>query len=128
LKSALRQATGTPSRPFPVPFPDAFEKEVSALGGYLSQNAPVADFLVRRLIIDLGGTTEKKLIAQAGPGLATELAAARTRLAAAGYPVPAVEARTRYAWIREKTTGCVSRGLPKHQDWTSKIDAVLTHR
>ena len=43
------------------------------------------------------------------PAVGRQVQAARQRLVAAGCPVPAVEARTRYGWIREATAGCVQR-------------------
>jgi ferrous iron transport protein B len=42
--------------------------------------------------------------------------------------VPAVEARTRYAWIRQSTAGCVQRPEQRPVTWTDRIDRVLTHR
>src|SRR5438552_2944308 len=61
-------------------------------------------------------------------GIRSAVQAARQRLAAAGCPVPAVEARTRYRWIREALAGCVTR--PEHRvlGWTDRLDQVLTHR
>ncbi len=53
---------------------------------------------------------------------------ARERLAQAGCPVPAVEARARYGWIREVTAGCVERPAQRPVTWTDRIDRVLTHR
>jgi ferrous iron transport protein B len=54
--------------------------------------------------------------------------AARTRLAGAGCPVPAVEARARYGWIREVTAGCVQRPAKRPVTWTDRLDRVLTHK
>ena len=42
--------------------------------------------------------------------------------------MPALEARTRYAWIREATAGCVQRPAQRPVTWTDRIDRVLTHR
>jgi ferrous iron transport protein B len=53
---------------------------------------------------------------------------ARARLAAAGCPVPAVEARARYGWIREVTAGCVQRPARRPVTWTDRLDRVLTHK
>ena len=65
LKRAIGAAaeTGVPvCRPV---FPDAFEREVAVLGGALGSDVP--DYLVRRLLLDVGGYTEKRL---QGQGLA----------------------------------------------------------
>ena len=88
-------------------FPEAFEREVKRFTK--SSAADVPDFLVRRLLLDVGGYTEKRLVDRLGADVAERVQRGRARLASAGCPVPAVEARTRYAWIREATAGCVQR-------------------
>jgi ferrous iron transport protein B len=107
------------------PFPDAFEKEAVALGQKL---AGVSAFLVRRLLLDIGGYTEKRLTGGNGRALGDEVQAARQRLANAGCKVPEVEARARYAWIRQVTAGCVQRPAQRPVTWTDRLDRVLTHR
>ena len=54
--------------------------------------------------------------------------AARQRLTAAGCGVPGVEARTRYAWIRHATDGCIARPAKRPVTWTDRLDRILTHR
>jgi ferrous iron transport protein B len=126
----LREAIATAARsgrpPKAPTFPEAFEREVEALYQTLGGEVPM--FLVRRLVLDVGGYTEKRLIERWGPGIADRVGALRERLAAAGCGVPAVEARARYAWIREATTGCVQRPAVRPVTWTDRIDRVLTHR
>ena len=61
-------------------------------------------------------------------GSAAERAECCQRLSAAGCPVPAVEARTRYAWIREATHGCLTRPAKRPVNWTDRIDRVLKRR
>ncbi len=140
LKEAVRSAlhTGPPTRR-PV-FPVAFETETARLGERLNQgNARgeeaalangqgVEEFLLRRLLLDVGGHTEKRLAARAGAGLADDVSAARQRLADAGCAVPGIEARTRYAWIREAVQGCVQRPTAPPVTWTDRLDRLLTHR
>jgi len=75
----------------------------------------------------VGGNTEQRL-EERHEDLKAKVQAARERLAAAGCPVPAVEARTRYAWIREKTTGCIERPTERRITWTDRLDRVLTHK
>src|SRR5438105_4210951 len=86
-------------------FPEPFEREVEKLQTALGPD--VEPFLLRRLLLDVGGSVERRLTEQFGPGVAERTATARQRLAAAGCPVPLVEARTRYAWIKAITAGCV---------------------
>src|SRR5262249_42993789 len=78
-------------------FPEPFEQEVRTLR--MSLASDIEPFLVRRLLLDVGGYIETKLENQ-DPKLNERIQEARRRLETAGCPVPAVEARTRYAWIR----------------------------
>lgn len=105
-------------------FPEPFEREVSHLHEHIGGH--VAPFLVRRLLLDVGGYTETRLAAT-HHDLADDVRQARERLAAAGCGVPAVEARARYGWIRQATSGCVERPSKRPVTWTDRIDRVLTH-
>jgi ferrous iron transport protein B len=111
--------------PATVVLPAAFEHEVGQLHDHIGGG--VAPFLVRRLLLDVGGYTEKRL-AECHHDLPDDVRAARRRLAEAGCPVPAVEARARYGWIRQATAGCVRRPAVRPVTWTDRIDRVLTHR
>jgi ferrous iron transport protein B len=126
LKQAIAEATRAVHPTKSPSFPEAFEREVKALretGG-----DGVAPFLLRRLLLDVGGYTERRLVPRFGPDLSDRVQAARQRLAAAGCPVPAVEARARYGWIREALAGCLERPAQRPIAWTDRIDRVLTHR
>jgi ferrous iron transport protein B len=115
-------------------FPAEFERAVSALERCMAVSAngdvrgQVPSFLARRLLLDIGGYTEARLTRNASPELRQAIDAARQMLANAGCPVPAVEARTRYAWIRQRTAGCVERLPVPGTSWTDRLDRVLTHR
>lgn len=128
LKQAVADAAARgETAPGPT-FPEAFEREVTGLEDALGGHVP--PFLVRRLLLDVGGYTEQRL-ADRGNGHADVgdlLKAARQRLTDAGCGVPAVEARTRYAWIRRATHECVRRPAQRPVTWTDRIDRVLTHR
>src|SRR5439155_1849085 len=76
-------------------FPETFEHEASQLHDHIGGDLPAV--LVRRLLLDVGGFTEQRL-ADLHHDLPHDVQMARTRLAAAGCPVPAVEALTRYSW------------------------------
>jgi len=120
LATTIAAAVGNPP-PARVPFPEPFEREVDALAERLPE---VESFLLRRLLTDLGGSAEAQFAAGHGPALT----AARKRLEEAGCPVPAVEARTRYAWIRRATAGAVTRPQTPPLTATDRIDRVLTHK
>jgi ferrous iron transport protein B len=125
LKRALAAAVADPHVSCGPTFPEAFEREAAALGLAAGSVPP---YLVRRLLLDVGGYTEEVLTQNHANGLADEVRAARLRLADAGCPVPAVEARTRYAWIRAATTPCVHRAAHPPVSWTDRLDRVLTHK
>jgi ferrous iron transport protein B len=107
-------------------FPVAFEREVAALQEAVG--GEVAPFLVRRLLLDVGGYTERRLAERHGAPVAALVPAARQRLTQAGCPVPGVEARTRYGWIRDVTAGCVQRPDQRPVTWTDRLDRLLTHK
>jgi ferrous iron transport protein B len=107
-------------------FPAEFECEVAQLSHRLGDREPA--FLVRRLLLDTGGYVETLLTQRHGAALLDEVRSARQRLAQAGCAVPAIEARTRYAWIRSATAGCVERPAQRVVTWTDRLDRVLTHR
>jgi ferrous iron transport protein B len=111
--------------PHSPPFPDALAAETGALANTLNNGVPA--FLVRRLLLDVGGYTEQRLAAHDG-ALAAQLRAARQRLAGTGCRVPDIEARARYAWIRQVTTGCVQRPPHRPITWTDRLDRILTHK
>jgi ferrous iron transport protein B len=107
-------------------FPELFEREVCHLSQVMSEREPI--FLVRRALLDVGGYTEKLLTQKHGERLAAEIQEARKRLGQAGCGVPAVEARTRYGWIRTAVSPCLRRPAQRPVTWTDRLDRVLTHR
>jgi ferrous iron transport protein B len=127
LKQAIARAQAT-SAPCcngkGVVFPEAFEREVLVLGSEVQ--AP--RYLLRRLLLDVGGNTERFLLARQSNGLLAKVTSSRERLEEAGCPVPAVEARARYAWIRSVTKDCVRRPRERVVTWTDRLDRILTHK
>jgi ferrous iron transport protein B len=124
LRRAAAEAAEGGAPPAGPAFPDVFEGEVARLGARLPA---VPRFLLRRLLLDAGGYAEARWTGR-DQDLAAELRAARARLAASGCKVPDVEARTRYAWIRRATVGCVARPAERPVSGTDRLDRVLTHR
>jgi ferrous iron transport protein B len=123
LRAAISRAAVAATAPTCRPvFPPAFEQEVTGLRAHLGEGVP--EYLTRRLLLDAGGYVEERL---GGPD-ADLLRRARQRLQEAGCPIPAVEPRTRYAWIREALTGCVQRPAQRPASGTDRLDRVLTHR
>jgi ferrous iron transport protein B len=126
LREAIAAAAEAGKAPDGPAFPEPFEREVRNLHEAVGAAEPI--FLVRRLLLDVGGYTEQCLATRLGAGLRDQVSLARGRLTEAGCPVPAVEARSRYGWIREVTTGCIHRPSERRTTWTDRIDHLLTHR
>jgi ferrous iron transport protein B len=125
LRQAVAEAAAEGRSAPGAAFPAAFEQEVQTLQEALGDGVPC--FLVRRLLLDVGGYTETRLGRQ-HPEISHLLTEARRRLAAAGCGVPAVEARTRYGWIRQATVGCVQRPAQRPVTWTDRLDRILVHK
>jgi ferrous iron transport protein B len=107
-------------------FPEAFENEVQHMHEFLNNDEP--RFLLRRLLLDVGGETEKRLAQKHGPGLTEEVKAARQRLTQGGFVLAGIEARIRYGWIRQAVAGCIHRPLKRVVTWTDHLDKILTHK
>jgi ferrous iron transport protein B len=124
-RALLAAAEGPVAARGPI-FPAAFEAEVAALQAELGDEVP--GFLTRRLLLDVGGYVEQWLVGQRGEQLKQYLVAARHRLAEVGCPVPAVEARTRFGWIRSVVSAAVTKPPVRPVTITDRLDTVLTHR
>ena len=112
-----------------VVFPEPFEREVAGLADRFGGQVPKC--LVQRLLLDSGARLEQHLnrLAPLFRGdLQTAIREARERLDRAGCAAPLVEARARYAWIRQMLAGCLQRPAHTPVSWTDRLDRVLTHR
>ncbi len=90
---------------------------------------PVPDFIIERMLLDIGGQAETEYAQRPQlSGLVEQLRSYRERLAQSGHRVPAVETKSRYAWIRQHITGCVVQHDRNENSISDRIDRVLTHR
>ena len=126
LVKAVRAAAEGTTSPQPLAFPELFEKEVAGLQKELGNEVP--GFLIRRLLLDVGGYIEQWMLGSHDEKLKQKLMSSRTRLAEAGLAVPAVEARTRFGWVRGAVTAAITRPAVRPVTWTDKLDKILTHR
>jgi len=106
-------------------FPEAFERERNILDGELPGVEP---FLIQRLLLDVGGHIENTLAKRFGPELVENVLRARDRLRENGCQVPAVEARTRFGFIRQALAGCIERPATRPVTFGDKLDRFLTHK
>ncbi len=130
LKQALIDAVNH-VRPADIsPFPAPFQQEVEQLVGKTSagEGAAMPRYLVERLLLDTSGYLASSGLPGVDEALLTSVREARQRLAAAGLPVPAVEAIARYGWVGEVLKGVVTRPDRSQPTLSDRIDAVLTHR
>lgn len=107
-------------------FPESFENEVTRLHRFAGAQEPT--FLIRRLLLDVGGHAEKHLTEKHGHALVEEVKASRQRLVQAGSTLAGIEAHIRYGWIRKRTLGCIERPKTRPVAWTDTLDKILTHR
>ena len=126
LKAAIANSLQQPRPAFGPQFPEAFEVEIARLKLFTNLSEPT--FLLRRLLLDVGGYAEKRLTEKHGAALVEELKASRQRLVQAGFTLAGIEARIRYAWIRKATAGCIKRPAIRPVTWTDRLDKVLTHK
>jgi ferrous iron transport protein B len=130
LKTVLAETATGSAAPRENPFPAAFQQHTAELAAWLNKQTaqPLSPFLVERLLLDGDGYLERELLNGAAAAGSQKLRAARDALAAAGLPVPAVEAMARYDWVARVLDG-ISRRPDDHQPTaTDRIDAVLTHK
>ena len=133
LKSAVADAVDSPPEKVASPFPEAFQREVAALaqvagGGTTKDTGRQPRYLLERMLLDVGGYLCNSPSAGVSPELLGEVVQARERLKAAGVPIPAVEALSRYEWAGRVLTGVVKRPVQRPITWSDKLDRVLTHR
>jgi ferrous iron transport protein B len=135
LRVALRDLVGSRRLPAPVlvhAVPDGLRagiellKERAGRAAATSFGRELHAFEYLRGLVDEGGHAETRLHA-AGAGVAEALREARAK-ARGAIPLSAVEAQSRYRWIRQIVAGCVRRDEHPPASWTDRLDAVLTHR
>jgi len=131
LQEVLLAAAQQPAPSLHPLFPEEFVRTAGGLvdGAAAGNGDGVASaFLLRRALLDVGGHTEKRLAAQYGHQFRERVAAARQHLAEAGLPVTALEAKTRYGWIRERLQGCVARPVQRKVTFSERLDRLITHK
>jgi ferrous iron transport protein B len=130
LASSLSEIANGSDAPRENPFPPEFQRHASEFAAWLKVNSPhpVPNFLIERLLLDGDGYLEGELLNGTAAEGSQKLQAARESLAAAGLPVPAVEAMARYDWVARVLDGVSRRPNDHRPTTTDRIDAVLTHK
>jgi ferrous iron transport protein B len=131
-KACSETAVSTPADVFPP----QFDAEVAGLAAAYAEHSgtePPPRYLLRRLLLDTSGYLQSRL-SPGGDGtkndgpLAAAVTQSRERLKAAGMPVPAVEAMSRYAWVGKVVDGAVRRAEIRPDTLTDRIDRIVTDR
>jgi ferrous iron transport protein B len=125
LKAALARAAENPNSPPDSPFPEAFRREVADLQQQLPD---MPRYLVERLLLDTSGYLERAALPGVDKAVRGQIRAARERLAAAGAPVPGVEAMARYGWVGQVLEGVIERGAERRLTASDRADKILTHK
>jgi len=125
LRKALVAAPGSKA-----PSPPAMPADVDSAAAELVVGIvpAIPGFLSRRLLFDIGGSTESWFLATHGDRHRPAIDAARERLKAAGLAVPGVEAKARYGFIRPITAAAVRKPERRPTTWTDRFDRALTHK
>ena len=130
LKAAIAAAVEDAARSPTSPFPDEFCDEVEKLAARANANGSEAlpRYLIERILLDTSGYLAHSAVERIDPQLLEEVKQARVRLAAAGLPVPGVEAMFRYQWAGKVLAGVVTRPKERRTTFSDRVDRVLTHR
>jgi len=135
LRARLCEALATRRLPRPVvdfALPDGLRSGVDHLqqgAGAAAERAigrPLHSFEILRGLVDEGGHAERRLRA-AGGDVESSLREARRKVGSS-IPLSALEAQSRYRWIRQIVAGCVRRDAHPPASWTDRLDSLLTHK
>ena len=134
LKAALQRVLAPEyvSALRPPQFPESLQREVRDLTESLIEERhhigrTIGSPEAFRVIVDHGGYAETRLAKLLGPAFADKLHGHRTRARTNGS-LAAVEAKARYAWVREVFQDGVVRPDSRIKSRSENIDFYLTHR
>src|SRR5262249_33090047 len=138
LKRALARAIEAPDAIVrESPLPAGFQRETARLQAAWEAAPPSAHngrpplppYLAERLLLDTSGYLQRALgLSGSSHAALEELLAARKRLAAAGCPVPGVEAQARYGWVAGVLAGVIAHPPRRVTTRGDRIDRLLTHK
>ncbi|MDP7571702.1 MAG: ferrous iron transporter B [Myxococcota bacterium] len=118
----------SPAVPF---FPETLERQVEVLRGSASSmgadgNRRLSRVEAFRALVDEGGYTEERLVAEKGEELSGELARRRGEIGVSA-PLSSIETEVRYSWINRILDGCLSQATEPRRTVSDKIDMLFTH-
>ncbi len=132
VKTAIAAAVPNGPGPRPRPFPESFYSECHSLAARLSElgRSDSPSIVVERALLDVGGYLETEWISEVTSAAVwrTALHDARERLKSSGCRIPAVEAKSRYAWAKQVLADVLTAPAARPQTLSDRVDRVLTHR
>ncbi len=126
VQAVHEQSTQDQPRPFPAEFYTACESVRNQLREWGEEEIP--EYIVERLILDVGGHVENYFAHRHRDGLPALLASLREELSEANCKIPMVEARVRYAWARELLEGAIEQEPREKVTGSDRLDRILTNR
>jgi ferrous iron transport protein B len=130
VKAAIAATVSAAPASRPQPFPQAFYVECQQLASRLPalgvSDAPA--YLVERALLDVGGYLETHWLNGATPQWQAALNESRARLKDLGCRIPAIEAKSRYAWAKQVLHDVVKMPPARPETSSDRVDRVLTHR
>ncbi len=85
-------------------------------------------FLAGRLLFETDGFLAQQLEQKLSLSLTPAILESREALKSLGINLVSIEAKSRYAWIREMVQPCVSKPEGKVTGFTDRVDRILTHK
>jgi ferrous iron transport protein B len=132
LQTADARAPARPAVAYALP--ETLAQGVAALRVRVEATARAAlgrelhAFELLRALVDEEGHAEERLRAL-DPAATAALAECRAQARGTSTaPLSALEAQSRYRWIRQLVAGCVRRDEHVPANWTERLDRVLTHK
>src|SRR5207244_6030526 len=130
VKAVIVAAVPNGSAPRPRPFPELYYAECHQLAATLAElgRPDTPSYLIERALLDVGGYLEAEWLDGAAASWQEALRDSRARLKEAGCRIPAIEAKSRYAWAKQVLTDVVTVPAARPQTLDDRVDRVLTHR
>ena len=132
LKAAIAAAVPNGPGSRPHPFPEAFYAECHLLATKLAElgRSDAPSVVVERALLDVGGYLETEWLDDDSTAerWRTALVEARARLKEVGCRVPAIEAKSRYAWAKRTLADVATAPPARAETLSDRVDRVLTHR
>jgi len=85
-------------------------------------------FLAGRLLFETDGFLAQQLEQKLSLSLTPAILESREALKSLGINLVSIEAKSRYAWIREMVQPCITKPESKLTGFTDRVDRILTHK